>query len=65
MQMKAMKNFTEKLRKANESGNQIAQEAIMNIRTVYAFTQEDFIYERYVERMERPARVQLINSHIR
>ena len=65
MQMQTMKNYTEKLRKANESGNQIAQEAIMNIRTVYAFTHEDFVYNRYKERMARPARVQLVNAHVK
>ena len=65
MQMTTMKSYTDKLRKANESGNQVAMEAIMNIRTVYAFTREDFVFEIYKERMEKPVHVQMVNAHIK
>ena len=60
-----MKSYTDKLRKANESGNQVAMEAIMNIRTVYAFTREDFVFENYKEKMSKPAKVQMVNAHIK
>ena len=65
MQMITMKSYTNKLLKANELGNQIAMEAVMNIRTVYAFTLEDFIFDVYKERMSKPVSFQLVNAHVR
>jgi len=62
MHMTAMKGFTEKFRKANESANQIATEGFSNIRTVASFTREDFIIRTFVQKMEEPQKLAIKSS---
>ena len=60
-----MQSYTEKLRKANEKANQVATEAVMNIRTVAAFTREDTIIQHFENKMKEPIEVAKKNAHIK
>jgi hypothetical protein len=44
------KGITTKLKKATEQANQVATEAIFNIRTIASFTQENHVISSYIEK---------------
>ncbi len=57
MHMIAMKGATEKMRVANEAANQVATEAISNMRTVAAFTHEDQVITTFTEKTKETYRL--------
>jgi ABC-type bacteriocin/lantibiotic exporter with double-glycine peptidase domain len=65
MQVSTQKGYTDKLKKATEGGNQIATEAIMNMRTVAAFNREDKILEQFEAKMREPNAASKKNAHVK
>jgi len=65
MHMVAMKGATEKMRKANEAANQVATEAIFNIRTIAAFTHEDSVLQQFTTKMTEPHGIGIKSNTLR
>jgi len=62
--MMAMKGLTAKSQDANAKANQIAVEAVGNIRTVASFASEIKIHERYVAELHGPMKLAIRKSHL-
>jgi ATP-binding cassette subfamily B (MDR/TAP) protein 1 len=60
-----MKGYTEKYRAANEDANQVASEAIGNIRTVASFTREEATVTIFVAKMAAPMKLGVKNAIVR
>jgi len=64
IELKSRKGFTTDLEKANQIANQVASEAVANIRTVVAFCSEDKILTRYHETLKGPHAVAVKTAHL-
>lgn len=59
MNMLAVKGFAQRSRAAVGEANQVATEAIQNIRTVVAFTNEERFYQMFSVNLDEPTKMGL------
>lgn len=57
--IETISGFSSKSQKATASANQIATEAISNIRTIASFTSEERVAEMFIEKLREPYKVGL------